>query len=612
MGQGAAAAALSADDPAWRAFFGAGARDDFCRRWLAVQAQLIPGVQLGLVVLGPADKGPYTPAGSWPEGEGDVRRLAEVAERALVNRQGVILQNAGPGGRAHIAWPIKSEGHLHGVVALEVSARDEAESQALLRQLQWGAGWLEVLMHREDHGRSGVAGERLAVVLDLAAATVEQDGFEAGASTLVAEVATRLACERVSLGAVKKGRVHVQAMSHGSQFDKRTNLVRALESAMEEALDQERPVAVPAPPDGGFQISLAHEAFQRQYGSGSLASVPFGREGGIYGVITLERPAARPIEPETIELCEALCALAGPVLELERRNERWIGRKVWVSLRAQLAKVTGPRHGALKLSLAILLLLVLFFSVADTDYEITSDSAIEAEVRRVAVAPFNGYVSEAPFRAGDIVAEGDLLFLLDDRELLLQRHGYASQVDQLTKQYNQALADGERAEVRVLAARLDEVRAELDLVDDQLGRTRVTSPIEGLVVAGDMSQAIGAPVERGQVVFEVAPLDAYRVILEVDERDVADLAVGQTGDLVLSAFPTEPVPFTVTKITPVSLATEGRNYFRVEARIDSVDARLRPGMEGVSKVSIGERKLIWVWTHRTIDWLRLFFWTWAP
>ena len=112
--------------------------------------------------------------------------------------------------------------------------------------------------------------------------------------------------------------------------------------------------------------------------------------------------------------------------------------------------------------------------------------------------------------------------------------------------------------------------------------------------------------------FEVAPLEAYRVILEVDERDIAEIADGQEGHLVLSAFPNEPLPFTVTKVTPVSTARAGRNYFRVEAHLTHTSARLRPGMEGIGKIAIDRRLLLWIWTHQAVDWLRLQLWSWLP
>jgi len=39
---------------------------------------------------------------------------------------------------------------------------------------------------------------------------------------------------------------------------------------------------------------------------------------------------------------------------------------------------------------------------------------------------------------------------------------------------------------------------------------------------------------------------------------------------------------------------------------------LRPGMEGIGKVTIDRRRLIWVWTHEAIDWVRLQLWRWIP
>jgi hypothetical protein len=88
--------------------------------------------------------------------------------------------------------------------------------------------------------------------------------------------------------------------------------------------------------------------------------------------------------------------------------------------------------------------------------------------------------------------------------------------------------------------------------------------------------------------------------------------VDQRGQILLSAAPHTPIPFTVENITPVSTAREGRNYFRVEARLAETPERLRPGLEGVGKIEVERRLLVWVWTRQVIDWLRLQLWTWLP
>jgi multidrug efflux pump subunit AcrA (membrane-fusion protein) len=120
-------------------------------------------------------------------------------------------------------------------------------------------------------------------------------------------------------------------------------------------------------------------------------------------------------------------------------------------------------------------------------------------------------------------------------------------------------------------------------------------------------------VERGQVLFEVAPLEDYRVALQVDERDISHVVVGQRGELTVSSMPGERYGFAVTKVTPVNSAKEGRNFFRVEAALEAKPGpRLRPGMEGVGKIYVEERKLVWIWTHAFTDWVRLWIWSWLP
>jgi len=140
----------------------------------------------------------------------------------------------------------------------------------------------------------------------------------------------------------------------------------------------------------------------------------------------------------------------------------------------------------------------------------------------------------------------------------------------------------------------------------------VVAPFDGVVVSGDLTQSLGAPVERGTVLYEVAPMSAFRVILKVDERDMADVAVGQRGNILLSAFPHAPIAFQVEKVTPVSTPKEGKNFFRVEAKFDRNDTRLRPGMEGVGKIDIEQRRYAWIWTHQAIDSMRLMVWKWLP
>jgi hypothetical protein len=131
-------------------------------------------------------------------------------------------------------------------------------------------------------------------------------------------------------------------------------------------------------------------------------------------------------------------------------------------------------------------------------------------------------------------------------------------------------------------------------------------------VAGDHSQSIGGAVRRGDTLFELAPLDNWRVVLDVEEAQVADVQPNQTGHLVVAAMPWQPLDFTVSRVTPVARVDDGRSVFRVEAELAGSSPRLRPGMQGIGRIEAGERLAVWIWTRRILERARLMLWQVVP
>jgi multidrug efflux pump subunit AcrA (membrane-fusion protein) len=194
----------------------------------------------------------------------------------------------------------------------------------------------------------------------------------------------------------------------------------------------------------------------------------------------------------------------------------------------------------------------------------------------------------------------------------LEQARLTSEREQYLVEQRKSMADREMAATNVLGKKMRQAEAQLALLDEEIRRATILAPFDGVVVNGDLSQSLGAPVEAGQVLFEVAPLRSYRLVLKADERDIGYLQAGQPGELLLTSLPDSHFPFKVVQITPVSSAEEGRNYFRVEARLDETSPRLRPGMEGYAKVVVGRAHLVWIWTHDLTDWIRLKLWSWLP
>ena len=606
-------------DQVWRQFGAAATPEEFCRSWLALQCRIIADVNDGVVVLQQPGSESFAPLAFWPDERRDRSHLAEVTERALRDGRGVVqpredsTASAVPA-RPHyqLAYPIRLDNQIRGVVGLDVAWREEAQLQNVMRQLQWGAGWLEVLLRR--HADPGEAAQlRVKLILQLVSAFLERQDFKDSASAVTTEIATQLGCDRVVLALLSGKELKIEAVSHTVQFDRHANLLNATVAAMNEALDQHEPIVYPPDRDDRLVVTFAHAELAQMSGAGGVVTLPLHHGERQVGALTLERAPGFRFETPSVELLEGVAAMLGPLVDLKRAQQRSLPGHAAESAKGVWSKLTGPRHAGFKFGVMLIAALTLFFAFATGPFRVSANARIEGEVQRSVTAPFQGYVRETAKRAGDTVAKGDLLARLDDRDLKLEQVRLQAQREQLGKQYREAMAKRERASVRVVSSQIEQVEAQLALVQEQLGRTEVVAPFDGVLVSGDLTQALGAPLERGQVLFEIAPLDNYRVVLQVDERQITGIRLGQSGELVLSSMPNSSFPVSVSKITPVSMAKEGRNTFRVEAQLQSDSGvRLRPGMEGLAKIHIDDRRLIWIWTHELVNWIKLKFWAWTP
>ena len=611
-------AARRAYEQAWRQFAQQQSAEEFCSSWLVIQCHAIGGVSDGVVILQKPGTKSFAPVAFYPESPRDRAHLAHVSERALQEGQGILLpggqvgEGDAQGPRYQLGYPVRLDGEIRGVVGVDIAWRSEARLQAAMRELQWGSCWLEVLLRR--HADPSEAERlRLKLALDLVSTLLEQPNLRESTTAFTTELAARLGCDRVTLGMLEGKHVRVAAVSHSPQFEKRANLMRAIERAMEEAVDQEELVVYPPERPDLPVVARAHESLLHESQAGSAATFPLVHGERVVGALTFERAAGQRFDVPALEICAAVASVAGPIIELKQGNEASLPVHAGRSAKSLWEKLAGSGHPGWKLGALGVIALAAFLALATGDFRVSANSTVEGVVQRAVSAPINGFVTEAPLRAGDTVRQGQVIARLDDRDLKLERTKIESQREQYVKQFREAMGKRERAQIAIVSAQIAQAQAQLALIDEQLTRTSLAAPFDGLIVSGDLSQRLGSPVERGQVLFEVAPLADYRVVLQVDERDIAYVAVGQRGELTVTSMPGERFAFAVRTITPVNTAREGRNFYRVEAVLEGEgSARLRPGMEGVGKIHIEERKLVWIWTYGLTDWVRLWIWSHLP
>ncbi|MFU8789005.1 MAG: efflux RND transporter periplasmic adaptor subunit [Methylobacter sp.] len=582
---------------------------EYASAWLALFCVQLKGVKRALLVRRRQTDGVFETVAAWPVQEQASTAFADIMTLALQQQKGTMtaLDDVPATGQLayHAAYPLSAHDDGELLVAVHYVCPPDADLRRFMRTLQWAVPGLEVFLLRQGRGqpKKTVSSQGDKVILSIVSGVIAEPHFQSACYLLVHALAEAFDCLRVAIGfAGKSGQVEVIALSDAPQFDDKAGLVKQLAQVMDEAF-------VLPPETAAEPLLPCHERLGREHQS-IVLSLALPIQGRRAGVLLLERAQTQKIEPEALSTLERLAALVAPLLDEKRQLGRSWRESAWAAIGECYARLLGTGDVAYKIRWALCLTALLFVLFADGEFRVTAEARLEGAVQQAIIAPVDGYIETAWVRAGDSVKSGERLFKMDDRKLILERDKWRSQYEQYLRQSRDALAQHERSKVRVLNAQLAQANAQIALLDAQIERATSLAPFDAVVVSGDLSQSLKAPVMRGDILFQLAPLDDYRLVLEVDERDIAEVSVGQAGVLLLASGADEALALTVEKLTPVADSRDGKNFFRVEARMASAPAFLRPGMKGIAKISVDERRYWRIWTRNLVNYLRLWLWRW--
>lgn len=271
--------------------------------------------------------------------------------------------------------------------------------------------------------------------------------------------------------------------------------------------------------------------------------------------------------------------------------------------------------------------------VTDMVTEGTFTTTVEAKgqlkpISSSVVSPsVDGTVDSINVQAGQSVNEGDVLMTIKNDELdrnvaEAQRAVAAAQEDLANAQKAAAAAqatpttdvegataaagvsDGSADTNAVSAAQrsLASAQANLDQANAKASSRTVTAPSSGSIV--ELNAKVGATVTGGMIMGEsdtsggkqcmqIADLSKMKVTVQVGEKDIAKIAVGQSANVTYPAFPDIVSQGTVTAIASVANSDAanggGSVTFNVDILIEAPDARLKPGM--TAEVSVVTEQL---------------------
>ncbi len=553
----------------------------------------------------------------------DVRAAALDAFGDLVrpclaqNKEGLIeLGNPGESGEPQfcLITPLRSEGEVVAVTAVITRAINLDRAKQRLMSMQLVAGYFDLYNLRRQSDQTRLVAQSHQNVLQLTNAVATSSGFQQACLNLCNELAGRTSASRVSLGWLKHHRVRVQALSHTEEFDKRQELIVQIESAMEECLDQEQLVQYSNDGSSTPNVTRSAASLSRGQGGNTVLSLPMRRRDEIIGVVCLEFLPGVQISPSMAQGLAVAVDLLAPQLYDRYVNDRWLITKAGISAREAAKVIVGPKHMLAKLIAIVCAALVAFVILYKPMYNVSAPFELKPIAPRAISMPFEEQIEAVDKRVGDSVKKGDRLIQVRTFNLKEQLRSALLKAARARAESDQARTRGDAAEAEIKRKEYLASQIEVDLLNKRIEEATIVAPFDGDVVRSEVEDKLNKPFKEGEFLMEVARTDDLQAEVKVSDSDITRLwnpkpdGRRQVGYVATNSDPRNRRKITIDRVVPMTVQEGGNNYFKVYARLEDPDSSWKPGMVGEARIEVEHRPLIYIWTHKLTDFIRMKLW----
>ena len=242
--------------------------------------------------------------------------------------------------------------------------------------------------------------------------------------------------------------------------------------------------------------------------------------------------------------------------------------------------------------------------------KINASGKIQPEESVQITSTITGWITEITVMEGDTVEPGQHLISIDEKQIRPRYNNARSQVKSSEANLKKVKAQMERtktlfsqklisqqeqeqieASFQIALSQSEQANANLLSAEDELSKTRLTAPKYGIVTSitkeeGEM--AVGGMFNPG-VLMTVADLSRMEVVVDVNENDVVNIAIGDTTEIEIDAYPDTLFFGIVSEIahTAQSMNMGSQQQvtnFKVKVRMITVPDRIRPGMSSTVNI----------------------------
>ena len=161
-------------------------------------------------------------------------------------------------------------------------------------------------------------------------------------------------------------------------------------------------------------------------------------------------------------------------------------------------------------------------------------------------------------------------------------------------------------------AAVEGLKAQVRQAQEDLKQTMIVAPIAGVVVTPRPERLLGTHAQPGTILLSIQEYGSLDVDIQVPEKELAEIAVGQPVELKVLGYPDSTYTAEVIEIAPRVTAAQAdlavATHMVVRCRVSDADGLLKPGMTGEARIACGKRTLMSLFTRRLRRWVKVEFW----
>lgn len=473
----------------------------------------------------------------------------------------------------------------------------------------WLASLMEltalILGHSLAERNRLIAEQELAAasaIIDLAARIEVAETQDQACQVLADELSRHVGCPMAAIGvlASDEGSCRLIASSCSASDAGADQRDTALEAALDEVVIHDSDTRWPPESESRRAGLLTHRRLVEQGFGDCVIGAPLrNRDGSVFGAWLLAGDTTLLKSPEVIRFLRACEFRLAETLELVKRAQR----PAWRRSLDRLIELAG---GSPIRSTSIAITAIAGLLAIPLPHNVKCQCELQPMTRRFVAAPFNGSLEKSFVEPGDVVEPDQLLARMDDQEINWELAGADAEHHRASKERDTHLAKQDFASAQLAKYDMERLQLRRRLLSHRSENLEIRSPIAGLVIAGDLERSEGVPLDTGDTLFEIAPIDRMVVEVAIPETDIAHVETGQEVTVSLDGFAGDSLTGTLLRIHPRSEMKDGEHVFVGEVEFDNQDGRLLPGMHGQAHVSSGLEPLGWIVFHKPYE--AFLFW----